>query len=211
MLAEAEVRCAVCASVVDLVDGAGFAVVTEEALHRADLASLLAWINAQPEWSDFPFILLTQRGGGLERNPAADRFLRTLGNVSFLERPFHPTTLVSMCRAALRGRARQYEARTRLEQLQQGSERLEQRVSEALAERQLLADIVESTDAFVQVVDRDFRFLAVNAASAREFERIYGVRPRPGDNMLTLLDDLPEHRRCRRGDLAARSRRRGIH
>ena len=53
--------------VANLVAGAGFAVVTEEALHSADLHTLAAWLDDQPEWSDFPFILLTQRGGGLER------------------------------------------------------------------------------------------------------------------------------------------------
>jgi hypothetical protein len=29
------------------------------------------FLKSQPAWSDFPFVLLTERGGGLERNPAA--------------------------------------------------------------------------------------------------------------------------------------------
>lgn len=78
--------------------------------------------------------------------------------------------------------------------LQAANETLERRVAEAIAERKLLADIVEGTDAFVQVADRDFRWLAVNKAAADEFERIYGVRPRVGDSMLDLLSDRPEHR-----------------
>ncbi|WP_324749693.1 GAF domain-containing protein [Sphingomonas sp. LY54] len=98
-----------------LARGAGLAVITEEALGAADLAPLSGWIEAQPEWSDFPFVLLTARGGGLERNPSARRFLDVLGNVTFLERPFHPTTFVSLAQSALRGRRRQYEARSRLE------------------------------------------------------------------------------------------------
>jgi PAS domain S-box-containing protein len=61
------------------------------------------------------------------------------------------------------------------------------------AERKVLADIVEGTDAFVQVADLDYRWLAINKASADEFERIFGKRPRPGDNMLELLSDRPEH------------------
>ena len=77
--------------------------------------------------------------------------------------------------------------------LRELNETLERRVSEALAERKLLADIVEGTDAFVQVADLDYRWLAINKASADEFERIYGKRPRPGDNMLELLADRPEH------------------
>ena len=74
------------------------------------------------------------------------------------------------------------------------NETLERRVDEALAERKLLADIVEGTDAFVQVADRDFRWLAVNKAAADEFERIYGRRPQVGASMLDLLADQPEHR-----------------
>ncbi|MBP2159092.1 MULTISPECIES: PAS domain S-box protein [Asticcacaulis] len=70
---------------------------------------------------------------------------------------------------------------------------LEQRVADALAERKLFADIVESTDAFVQVADLDFNWLAINKASADEFERIFGIRPKAGDNMLALLDGMPEH------------------
>jgi signal transduction histidine kinase/CheY-like chemotaxis protein len=141
MLAEACISVTVCPDlaslVAELVLGAGFILVTEEALIRSDLRRVRAWIDAQPEWSDLPFILLTSRGGGLERNPAADRFLEVLGNVTFLERPFHPTTLVSVARSALRGRRRQYEARARLEslaasqsELTTANETLEARVDE---------------------------------------------------------------------------------
>ncbi|HWN06573.1 MAG TPA: ATP-binding protein [Steroidobacteraceae bacterium] len=149
------------------------------------------WIGAQPEWSDFPFIVLTLRGG-LERNPAALRLLRTLGNVNFLERPFHPTTLVSLAHSAIRGRRRQYEARARLEALADLNETLEARVTAATAEHKVLADIVESTDALVQVVDLDCRILAVNRASAAAFERIHGVGPRVGDSVEALLRHKPE-------------------
>jgi hypothetical protein len=62
------------------------------------LTALTAWLDGQEEWSDLPFVLLTFRGDGLERNPAATRYLETLGNVTLLERPFHPTTLVSLAR-----------------------------------------------------------------------------------------------------------------
>jgi signal transduction histidine kinase/CheY-like chemotaxis protein len=122
--------------VASLDEGAGFAVVTEEALAGTDLHPLSDWLRGQPEWSDFPFVLLTQRGGGLERNPEAGRFLDVLGNVTFLERPFHPTTFVSLAQSALRGRRRQYEARARLEELNGLAADLEQRVEERTAERE---------------------------------------------------------------------------
>lgn len=325
MLVEAGIEASVVGSLSELLaeldSGAAFVLVTEEAIATSDLNALAAWIEDQEEWSDLPFVLLTTKGGGLERNPAAGRYLDVLGNVTFLERPFHPTTLLSLARAALRGRRRQYEARARLlalresearfrtlfETMDEGfaviefidgphgplddyvhvqanpayerhtgipnvvgqrvremvpdeadawielyrgvllngqpirferelvatgrylelaafrvepesrrevavifqdvtarklaekaqielNETLEHRVADVLAERKVLADLVEGTDAFVQVADTEFRWLAVNKAAADEFERIYGIRPRAGDNMLETLDHLPEHR-----------------
>ena len=92
----------VCRDLADLLarldEGAGLAVIVEEALRTRDLGALSRWIAAQPSWSDFPFVILTQRGGSVERNPVAQRLSAALGNVSFLERPFHPTTLVSAVR-----------------------------------------------------------------------------------------------------------------
>ena len=85
--------------------------------------------------------MLTEHGGGLERNPAAAKLTATLGNVSFLERPFHPTTLISVVRTGLRGRRRQYECRRLNEELEL---RVQERTAElAAANRQLLAQIEE--------------------------------------------------------------------
>jgi two-component sensor histidine kinase len=133
ILSEAGVNAEICADLPALVReceaGAGAALIVEEVLQQEDYAPLARWIDAQPPWSDFPIVLLSRRGGGLERNPSAARFSAALGNVSFLERPFHPTTLVSMVHTALRGRRRQYEARERLETLRAAVAR--QRESEA--------------------------------------------------------------------------------
>jgi signal transduction histidine kinase/CheY-like chemotaxis protein len=121
ILFEAGIPSSVCSDlsrfVEDLIIGAGVAVVTDEAIRNEDLNELAGWIASQPSWSDFPFVLLTERGGGLERNPTASRQMEALGNVAFLERPFHPMTFVSVVKTALRGRQRQYEARGRMEEL----------------------------------------------------------------------------------------------
>jgi PAS domain S-box-containing protein len=129
LLSEAGIPCRNAEDLSDFVSWLGedvaFAVVTEEALRSADLRGLSAWIASQPSWSDLPFIILTHRGGGPERNPAAARVSEVLGNVSFIERPFHATTFVSVARSALRGRWRQYEARLRIEALDEGERRLQ--------------------------------------------------------------------------------------
>ncbi len=121
LLREAGIAADICPDIPALMHeiggGAGVAIVTEEAFRTTDLKDLSTWIADQPPWSDFPFVLLTERGGGVERNPAAARLSGVLGNVAFLERPFHPTTLVSVVRTALRGRRRQYEARALLLEL----------------------------------------------------------------------------------------------
>jgi signal transduction histidine kinase/CheY-like chemotaxis protein len=128
MLRESHIPSVICPDLDSLVrelnGGVGFVLVTEEALLGRDLRALSTWIGDQPEWSDLPFVLLTHKGGGLERNPEAGRLLDALGNVTFLERPFHPTTLVSLARAALRARSRQYDARARLNALQESEDRL---------------------------------------------------------------------------------------
>jgi signal transduction histidine kinase/ActR/RegA family two-component response regulator len=152
ILSEAGTPTTVCADlpclIRDLEDGAAAALLVEEALHTADISGLSRWIGAQPAWSDFPFILLAHRGAGPERNPRARRLSAVLGNVSFLERPFHPTTMVSMVQTALRGRGRQYEARERIEEIRQAEALLERRVEERTAElasanSQLAAQIAE--------------------------------------------------------------------
>ena len=128
LLLEAGIASTICGSLgkfaASLSDGACFAVLTEEAVASADLRMIAGWVAAQPSWSDLPFIVLTQRGGGPERNPAASRLSDILGNVTFLERPFHPTTFVSVARTALKGRERQYDARTRMEELRESEARL---------------------------------------------------------------------------------------
>lgn len=106
-------------------DMTAFVVLTEESVRSADLKPLANWLAEQPSWSDLPFIVLTQRGGGPERNPAAARLSEVLGNVTFLERPFHATTFVSVARSALKGRRRQFEARTRLVEISEAERRLQ--------------------------------------------------------------------------------------
>jgi len=93
-------------------------------------------------------------------------------------------------RKAAETRLRESEAR-----LRDLNATLERRVAEALAERRILADVIDGTDIFVQVADRDFNWLAINASAAEEFSRIFGVsRPRAGDNMLEALSGRPEGR-----------------
>ncbi|MAX00664.1 MAG: hybrid sensor histidine kinase/response regulator [Sphingomonas sp.] len=173
VLADAGVRGIECASIEQLVDeiraGAGLALVTSEALISADISALRSWIEQQPDWSDFPFVLLVQHGRGLERNPEIARYLEVLNNVTFLERPFHPTTLISLARAALRGRRRQYEARARLEELRSLAGSLERKVEERTAELTIgearMRAIFQTNNQYQLLIDVDGTVLDANATA----------------------------------------------
>ncbi|CRM00653.1 MULTISPECIES: ATP-binding protein [Pseudomonas] len=122
-----------------LEQGAGLLIIAAEALRGVDLEPLLEYLHQQPPWSDMPIVLMTHHGGG-EQN-GSSHLSGLLGNVTFLERPFHPVTLISLVSTALRGRRRQYEARDRLIdlgeselRLQRTLETLEQQVEERTAQ-----------------------------------------------------------------------------
>ncbi len=145
ILRDAGLHSDICLDIAELLQeirrGADIAIITEEATRSGDIRHLAGWVAAQPPWSDFPFVLLTEHGGGLERNPAAARLVRALGNATFLERPFHPTTLVSVMQTGLRGRQRQYECRRLNEELES---RVQERTAElGAANRQLIDQIRE--------------------------------------------------------------------
>ncbi len=123
----------------ELEQGAGLLIIAAEALHGVGLEPLLEYLQQQPAWSDLPIVLLTHHGG-TEQN-ASSHLSARLGNITLLERPFHPVTLISLVTTALRGRRRQYEARDRLIDLSQSElrlqstlETLEQQVEERTAQ-----------------------------------------------------------------------------
>lgn len=76
--------------------------------------------------------------------------------------------------------------------LREANETLGKRFDEALAERKLFSDLIEATDVSFQVLDPQFRFLAINPAGKADYLRFYGVQPAIGQSLLDLLKDMPD-------------------
>jgi signal transduction histidine kinase/CheY-like chemotaxis protein len=140
-------------------DAAG-AIITDDAMGRIGAQRLREAIESQPPWSDFPFVLLSRRGESRE----GSRSIEELVNVTILERPLHPASLISAARAALRGRLRQRLAAMHLEErekaraeLRELADTLEAKVQErtrdlAAANDRLTAEIAERERAEARLV-----------------------------------------------------------
>ena len=111
----------------------GVVLLAEETLRDGEREILLATLDAQPSWSDVPIILLTGEGE-LSRSLAAgvDAVARR-GNVTLLERPVRVATLVTVLRAALRARQRQYDVRDNLDALREARAEAEEARADAEA------------------------------------------------------------------------------
>lgn len=103
---------------------AGAAIITEEVLRGETIGLLAGRISSQPPWSDIPIIVLTGGGMSTAATEVAVRARAPLGNVSLLERPLRPATLISSVRAALGARQRQYEIRDHLHERKEAEEAL---------------------------------------------------------------------------------------
>jgi signal transduction histidine kinase len=121
--------------------GAGAAIIAEEALTDETIELLGNSVATQPAWSDFPIIVLT--GGGAS-TPSTEMLVRSrapMGNITLIERPLRPATLISSVRTAIRSRLRQYEIRNHLEERQRTEEELRRAHEEleSLVEKRTLA------------------------------------------------------------------------
>ena len=110
-----------------LAGDCGVALIAEEALSPEATARLLEALGRQPSWADLPLVVLTSALSMRQPEQRALRTLRRHGNVTLLERPVHPVTVLSAVQAGLRARKRQYEVRDYLLE----RTRTEERVREA--------------------------------------------------------------------------------
>ncbi len=180
--------------------GAGAAVIAEEAFFGVDLTGLFDWVETQPPWSDFPFVILTTRRDDPRPRQQTLKLIANLRNVMLQERPLQAVTLVSTVQAALRARLRQYQTARHLAEREHAASRLEQLVGERTRQLQ------DANNRLIAA--QESLTMALEAAQMRTWH-------------LDLADHRAEHREglagagpVLRGRVAAgemeRSRRRGV-
>ena len=109
-------------------------LVAEEALYGNNVLVLEDWVRRQPQWSDLPFVVLTNHNEGAKFAAFRRELVARLRNVGFLERPLQAITLQATVVAAERARRRQYETRAYLEAQHGVAVELERLVAERTGE-----------------------------------------------------------------------------
>jgi len=172
--------------------GAGAALVAEDALTPDVVARLVDVLAAQAPWSDFPFLIFTERAATARENQRALEAFAGLGNVTALERPLHMLTMISAVRAALRARARQYAAR----------DALEERDREVRQRDQFLAMLGHELRNPLGALRNAAQMLQRDEDTVRRLERPVAVIDRQIHHLTRLVDDLLDVARVTTGKIA---------
>jgi signal transduction histidine kinase/CheY-like chemotaxis protein len=138
-------------------EGAGVALIAEEALTPENRRCLLDALGEQPAWSDFPLVVLTTRGETAADDALALRSLGDAANVTLVERPTRVITVLSAVRAALRARRRQYEVRAHLAAEQLARKERERLLEEAVAARGEAVAVNRAKDVFLATLSHELR------------------------------------------------------
>jgi signal transduction histidine kinase len=167
---------------VKLEEGAGAAIVAEEALKADHIKALAGWLTSQPPWSDMPFIILTSSGRPTPQSERRAHELQTLGNITLIERPVRPETVQTALRAALRARQRQYEMRSRQEELIRANADLEQFAHSASHD---LREPIRSISVYTEIIKKQYGKLLDHTGT-----EYLGFVQSGAARMETLLEDL---------------------
>ncbi len=102
--------------------GTGAILLAEESLDDPALDALLAYLEARPPWCDLPILCLSPKDPSVVAAGRPARRHELADQLTIIERPFRPETLVSAVRTGLRARIRQWQVRDLLSQRNEAAE-----------------------------------------------------------------------------------------
>lgn len=134
--------------------GCAVLILAEEILGGRAILHLTGQLEAQPSWSDIPILIITGRGEPTELAQRKISLFGSSGNVSLLERPFRPLTMINAAKVAISSRQRQYQVRDLLLERERILADLERNVEMRTAE---LRDTNGQLEEFVYSIAHDLR------------------------------------------------------
>ena len=179
--------------IAELENGAAAILIAEELVAAGGANPLADVIANQPPWSDLPVLVLTRPGAD---SRSVDQALRTLGNVTLLERPLRVATLLSAIRTALRARDRQYQIRGHLEERVRAENAL--RVADQRKD-EFLATLGHELRNPLAPMQAGLQLLKLGNLSDPRCVRSVEVMERLLQHLVRLVDDLLEVSRITRG------------
>jgi signal transduction histidine kinase/ActR/RegA family two-component response regulator len=216
VLAKVEIESVVCPDLPSvervMTAGLGVLLVAEEALSAVNLRLLAATLSQQPAWSDLPILLLARYGAD---SPIVDQALRSLGNVTLLERPVRPATLISTVQAALKARRRQFEVGDHLAEQVRTNAALEESIRQRARVEEALRDADRRKDEFLAILAHELRNPLAPIRNSLHILRLTERRDpattelcemieRQVGHLVRLVDDLMEVSRITRGQVELR-------
>lgn len=202
ILGEATIESIVCpsmAAVERVIDeGVGCLLVAEEAILGKRLDALAGELIRQPTWSDLPVLLLTRYGADSVTVGSA---LQSFSNVTLLERPVRPATLLSALRAAIKARERQYQVRAHLAE--------QERTEEVLRENdrrkdEFLATLAHELRNPLAPIRNSLHILRLTGGGDPASEQVCDMIERQVGHLVRMVDDLMEVSRITRGKVDLR-------